>query len=32
LDRLPIPPRYVTDSDRGRGFAEIASHLADHRG
>ena len=32
LDRLTIPPRYVTDSDRGRGFAEIASHLADHRG
>jgi HAD superfamily hydrolase (TIGR01484 family) len=32
LDRLPIPPRYVTDSDRGRGFAELASHLADYRG
>ncbi|MDH4282677.1 MAG: HAD-IIB family hydrolase [Myxococcales bacterium] len=31
LDRLPIPPRYVTDSDRGRGFAEIAAHLANHR-
>jgi HAD superfamily hydrolase (TIGR01484 family) len=32
LDRLPIPPRYVTDAERGRGFAEIASHLAHHRG
>ena len=32
LDRLTIPPRYVTDSDRGRGFAELASHLVDHRG
>ncbi len=31
LDRLPTPPRYVTDSDRGRGFAEIAAHLVDHR-
>jgi HAD superfamily hydrolase (TIGR01484 family) len=32
LDRLPVPPRYVTDGDRGRGFAEIALRLADHRG
>lgn len=32
LDRLPVAPRYVTDGDRGHGFAEIASHLADHRG
>jgi len=32
LDRLPIPPRYVTDSARGRGFAELAAHLADPRG
>jgi HAD superfamily hydrolase (TIGR01484 family) len=32
LDRLPIPPRYVTDGDRGRGFAELAALLADHRG
>jgi HAD superfamily hydrolase (TIGR01484 family) len=32
LDRLPIPPRYVTDGDRGRGFAELAAHLADRRG
>jgi hypothetical protein len=27
LDRLPFPPRYVTDGDRGRGFAELAAHL-----
>ena len=27
LDRLPVPPRYVTDGDRGRGFAEVAAHL-----
>jgi len=27
LDRLPTPPGYVTDSDRGRGFAELAAHL-----
>jgi HAD superfamily hydrolase (TIGR01484 family) len=27
LDRLPVPPRYVTDADRGRGFAELAAHL-----
>jgi hypothetical protein len=32
LDRLPTPPRYVTDGDRGRGFTEVAAHLADHRG
>ena len=32
LDRIPVPPRYVTDSERGRGFAEIASHLVDARG
>jgi hydroxymethylpyrimidine pyrophosphatase-like HAD family hydrolase len=32
LDRLPVPPRYVTDADRGRGFAEIASHLVGARG
>jgi hypothetical protein len=32
LDRLPTPPRYVTDGDRGRGFAELAAHLADRRG
>jgi len=27
LHRLPTPPRYVTDSDRGGGFAELAQHL-----
>ncbi len=32
LDRLPVPPRYITDSDRGRGFAELAAHLAGARG
>jgi hypothetical protein len=32
LHRLPTPPRYVTDSDRGRGFAELAAHLCDGRG
>ncbi len=31
LARLPSPPRYVTDSDRGRGFAELATHLVDGR-
>ena len=24
---LPVPPRYVTAADRGRGFAEMAEHL-----
>lgn len=32
LDRLPVRPRYVTDSDRGRGFAELATHLCEGRG
>jgi len=32
LDRLPVPPRYVTDGDRGHGFAELATHLMDARG
>ncbi|MDH3728008.1 MAG: hypothetical protein OER77_10795, partial [Myxococcales bacterium] len=32
LHRLPTPPRYITDSDRGRGFAELAAHLCDGRG
>ena len=32
LDRLPIPPRYITDHDRGRGFAELAAHLVGGRG
>ncbi len=27
LDRLPTPPRFVTDSERGDGFAELAAHL-----
>ena len=32
LDRLPVPPRYVTDAERGEGFAELAEHLLDGRG
>ena len=32
LSRLSVPPAYVTHGDRGQGFAELASHLADHRG
>ncbi|MEM7138887.1 MAG: HAD-IIB family hydrolase [Myxococcota bacterium] len=32
LDRLPTPPAYVTDSDRGLGFAELAHHVCRHRG
>lgn len=32
LGRLRVPPRYVTDGDRGRGFAELAAHLAGDRG
>ncbi len=32
LDRLPTPPRYVTDADRGEGFAELAAHLMSGRG
>ncbi len=32
LHRLPTPPRYVTDSDRGRGFAELAAHICEGRG
>ena len=31
LDRLPTAPRYVTDTDRGRGFAELAAHLMSGR-
>lgn len=27
LHHLPTPPRFVTPSDRGRGFAELAHHL-----
>ena len=32
LDRLPVLPRYVTDGDRGVGFAELAAHLTDQGG
>ena len=32
LDRLPVHPRYITDGDRGRGFAELAAYLLDARG
>lgn len=32
LDRLPTPPRYVTNADRGEGFAELAAHLMSGRG
>ena len=32
LDRLPTPPRYVTDAERGAGFAELAAHLVAARG
>ena len=32
LDRLPTPPRYVTDAERGKGFAELCDHLAGARG
>lgn len=27
LARLPVPPRYVTPTDRGRGFAELVRHV-----
>jgi HAD superfamily hydrolase (TIGR01484 family) len=27
LDALPVPPRWVTQGDRGRGFAELAARL-----
>jgi len=32
LDRLPTPPRYVTDAERGEGFAELAGRLMVSRG
>ncbi|MGB8224566.1 MAG: HAD-IIB family hydrolase [Polyangiales bacterium] len=32
LDRLHVPPRFVTDSERGAGFAELAAHLMGDRG
>jgi hydroxymethylpyrimidine pyrophosphatase-like HAD family hydrolase len=31
LARLPVPPRYVSQADRGRGFAEIAAVVTGHR-
>ncbi|MGB5809745.1 MAG: HAD-IIB family hydrolase [Polyangiales bacterium] len=31
LARLPTPPRFVTDAERGRGFAELATHLCQAR-
>jgi HAD superfamily hydrolase (TIGR01484 family) len=31
LARLPIPPRYVSEADRGRGFAEIAAVITEQR-
>jgi hydroxymethylpyrimidine pyrophosphatase-like HAD family hydrolase len=27
LSALPVPPRFVSQADRGRGFAEIAEQL-----
>jgi len=32
LDWLPVPPRFITDADRGEGFAELARHMMDGRG
>jgi len=32
LEHLPTVPQYVTDADRGRGFAELATHLRMGRG
>jgi HAD superfamily hydrolase (TIGR01484 family) len=31
VSRLTVPPRFVTDKDRGRGFAEMAEHLLEAR-
>lgn len=31
LHALPVPPRWITTADRGRGFAEIAAHVLAHR-
>jgi hypothetical protein len=31
LDRLPVPPAWVTGDDRGRGFAELAGALLSAR-
>jgi hydroxymethylpyrimidine pyrophosphatase-like HAD family hydrolase len=27
MSRMPVPPRYLTGEDRGRGFAELASRI-----
>ena len=32
LDRLPTPPRFITEAERGDGFAELAAHLLSGRG
>lgn len=32
LDQLPTRPRFVTDADRGFGFAELATHLLGSHG
>jgi hydroxymethylpyrimidine pyrophosphatase-like HAD family hydrolase len=32
LPKLPTPPRFVTDGDRGRGFAEMARYVLEARG
>jgi HAD superfamily hydrolase (TIGR01484 family) len=32
VSRLPQPPRFVTRGDRGRGFAELTSHVLLQRG
>jgi len=32
LGALPCPPRFVSQADRGRGFAEIAAHVLALRG
>lgn len=31
LARLAVPPRYVSEADRGRGFAEIAAVITERR-
>lgn len=32
VPKLPRAPRWITPSDRGRGFAELAAHLLEGRG
>ncbi|MCZ7687180.1 MAG: HAD-IIB family hydrolase [Sandaracinaceae bacterium] len=32
LSRLPVPPRFVTEQERGAGFAELAAHVLSARG